>query len=289
MERAAILNAARAAGFDDARIVPCTDDVCKSKESAPFETKSILVLFSKYRPVEETADGRINVSAYYAASNAAYQKAGELAGRLDADGVPALRDSALPARRIALLAGGRMGKNGFYYHPQFGSLVHIQTVRLGVEARAEAAEPRAGCLDCGACLRACPTGAVTDGGVNYSICLRSHMDRAVPDGMKPFIYQLLGCEKCQIACPMNSMEAGGLPDFGLASTLRGETIGALKDLAGKNMARLVRIVSQAVIVAANRGDASVLPEITALAEDERFADACRYYLERTGRAGPKKD
>ena len=45
MDTGVILNAARIAGFDDARIVSCTDDVCRAKEGAPFETKSILVLF----------------------------------------------------------------------------------------------------------------------------------------------------------------------------------------------------------------------------------------------------
>ena len=88
---------------------------------------------------------------------------------------------------------------------------------------------------------------------------------------------------------MNGGETGGLPDFDLAATLRGETMGDLKEIAGKNMARLVRIVSQAVIIAANRQDSSVLPEIVALAKDARFDGACGYYFERMGSRGPKKD
>ena len=195
IETAVIEDAARTVGFDDARIVPCTGNICKAKENAPFETKSILVLFSKYRPAKKAGEGRINVSAYYAVSGAAYQKAGSLAGQLTAMGVPALRDSGLPARSVALLAGGGMGQNGFYYHPQFGSLVHIQTVRLGIKAQTGAMKARTVCLRCGACGRACPTGAVTDAGVIYSKCLRSHMDRDIPGDMKPFVYQLLGCEK----------------------------------------------------------------------------------------------
>lgn len=284
-----ILNAARIAGFDDARIVSCTDDVCRAKEGAPFETKSILVLFSKYRPRENYESGRIGVSAYYAASNQAYASAGMLAEQLTAMGIPAVRDSALPARRIALSSGGCIGKNGFYYHPEFGSLVHIQTVRLGIDAPTESNESRAQCLHCGACMRACPAGAITDAGADVSKCLRGHMDGIVPDGMKPFIYQLLGCEKCQTACPMNKTDQGAPQEFGLAATIRGETMASLKELVGKNMARLVRVTNQAVIVAANRADGSVSGEVAALAGDERFADACRYYLARTGQEALKKD
>jgi epoxyqueuosine reductase QueG len=244
-----------------------------------------LVLFAKYHPAEKSPAGRIGVSGYYAASNAAYARAGALAAQLQKEGVPALRDASLPARSLALLGGGRMGKNGFYYHPGFGSLVHIQTVRLAFAAAGPAAGPQA-CLACGACIRACPTGALGPGGLDVSKCMRSHMDGHVPDGMKPHLYQLLGCEKCQTACPMNGREGISLPDFVLADTIRGETMGELKRLVGKNMARRVRVTNQAVIVAANRGDASAFTEVQALADDPRFAEACAYYL---ARMRPKKD
>lgn len=285
-ETQAVLNMSAAAGFDDACIVPCAD---MPKKDAPFKTESILVLFSRYRPAAQSEKGRIRVSAYYVASNEAYAKAGALADALCAIGIPALRDSALPAQSTALLAGGSIGRNGFYYHPVFGSLVHIQTVRLGIKAEGNGPlKPGNVCRDCGACMRACPTGAVGDGGVDVSKCLRSRMDKGVPDEMKPFIYQLLGCEKCQSACPINR-NAGTAADFDLAATVRGETLGDLKALVGSNMARLVRIVNQAVIVAANQNYGDISPDVDAIAKDERFADACRYYLEKTGRAGGKKD
>jgi len=284
-----ILSAARAAGFDDARIVPYTDDGCKTKDGAPFKTKSILVLFSRYAARGGAGAGCIGVSAYYAASNRAYLAAGLLAERLSAEGIPALRDSALPARRIARMTGGCIGKNGFYYHPAFGSLVHIQTIRLGVSAEAEAEAAGEKCRDCGACARACPTGAITAAGVDAARCLRSHMDGVIPDDMKPFVYQLLGCEKCQSACPMNGAEGETLPDYGLAETIRGETMGALKELVGRNMARLLRITNQAITVAANRKDTAVRPAVSALAGDERFADACRYYFIRTRRDSAEND
>ncbi len=278
-----------AAGFDDARIVPCADT---PKKDVPFQTESVLVLFSKYCPADQSAKGRIRVSAYYAASNAAYEKAGALADALCAIGIPALRDSALPAKSTALLAGGSIGKNGFYYHPALGSLVHIQTVRLGVKTeKCGVLKPGAACVSCGACRQACPTGAITDGGVDGSRCLRSHMDRSVPDDMKPFVYQLLGCEKCQTACPINQKAGTNAQaqDFDLAATIRGETLGDLKVLVGKNMARLTRIVNQAIIVAANQNCAGVFRDVSAIAKDERFAEACRYYLEKAGRGSGKKD
>ncbi len=285
----AVLDAAHAAGFSGARIVPCADGICRPREDAAFQTKSILVLFSRYRPEGKSGKGRIGISAYYAASNKAYADAGMLAERLAAMGIPARRDSTLPARSAALLTGGHIGKNGFYYHPEFGSLVHIQTIRLGIEAQEKGSKVHAECLHCGACASACPAGAITDAGVDVSKCLRSHMDGAVPDSMKPFVYQLLGCEVCQTACPLNQAGGSALLDFDLAATIRGETMDALREVAGKNMARRVRVTNQALMVAANRMDKSVLYEVLAFAGDERFADACRYYLEKTGQLPPKND
>ena len=254
-------------GFDDARI-------------APGETGSILVLFSAYSPAQPCGEGRISLSSYYTASNRAYGNAALLAEKLCAAGIAAKRDSSLPAKEIALKTGGFIGKNGFYYHPVLGSLVHIQTVALDLDCVEEAHGPDK-CAGCGKCMRSCPAGAITDAGVNYESCVRYHMNGAVPDELKPFVYQLYGCEKCQSACPMNvaSRETGN--SFGMEETIKGETLPELQQLAGKNIARYVRTVNQAIIVAANTGNTASAAEVEALAGDARFADACRYYRQKT--------
>lgn len=254
-------------GFDDARI-------------APWGEGSVLVLFARYAPALTTEADRICISSYYVASNRAYLNAAKLAEALCAFGIPAKRDAELPAKKAALACGGWIGKNGFYYHPAFGSLVHIQTLLLE-EQFDSVPEPTAkGCAGCGACIAACPGGAVTNTGVEYSRCLRKHMNGTIPDDLKPHVYQLYGCEKCQLACPMNKPgETEGMA-FDLKKTIQGETLPQLQELAGKNMARYVRTVNQAILCAANAGNTAVASAVSELSIDERFADACRYYLGR---------
>ena len=260
---------AREYGFMDARI-------------APGNGGSILVLFSVYSPAQKCGADRINISSYYTVSNRAYENAGLLAEKLNTIGVQAKRDSSLPAKKIALQTGGCIGKNGFYYHPELGSLVHIQTIALDLSCVVPPAKPEK-CLECGACAKACPSGAITEMGVDYGRCVRNHMNGTVPDELKPCLYQLYGCEKCQTACPMNiaSQEPG--ESFDLEDTIKGRTLPGIQKLVGKNMARLVRTVNQSVIIAANTGNAAVGSAVGALAEDPRFADACRYYREKTSK------
>lgn len=264
------LRLAAAFAFNDAKIVP-------------WETGSVLVLFAKYTPAEHLRADSVCVSAYYAASHAAYVNAGKLADALREDGILAKRDASLPAKQIAIRSGGWMGKNGFYYHPSFGSLVHIQTLLLNAVAQPACGPSSPGCKNCGMCIAACPCGAISQNGADRSKCMRSHMNTVVPDEYKPHIYQLFGCEKCQTACPQNIREAPRPLLFDLEKTIRGKTMDELRRLAGKNVARYVRTVNQAILYAANAGNASLAPLIAEMAADRRFADACRYYLDTLGK------
>ena len=260
---------AREYGFDDARF-------------APWDSGSVLVLFSAYRPAQIAGGDRIYVSAYYIASNRAYENAGLLAEKLNGMGIAAKRDSSLPAKKIALLTGGCIGKNGFYYHPELGSLVHIQTIALAAPYEGEAAEPKI-CADCGRCAQACPAGAITEEGVDYTRCVRNHMNGRIPDDLKPFVYQLYGCEKCQTACPKNTVLGGDGCSFDLKETVQGLSLPEIQKLAGKNMARFMRTVNQSILIAANAGNTAVRQSVEALSGDQRFEDACRYYREKTGK------
>jgi epoxyqueuosine reductase QueG len=260
-----IINSSLQHGFDDAQI-------------APWGEGSMLVLFARYSPAQNTDKEAISVSPYYIVSNRAYANAGKLAEELCGLGIPAKRDSSVPAKKAALAAGGWIGKNGFYYHIAFGSLVHIQTVLLELKAEAVPQPAEKKCGDCSACAASCPCGAILKSGVDYSRCLRGYMNGTIPDDLKPYVYQLYGCEKCQTACPKNKQHQSERILFSLEKTIQGETLGELQNLAGKNIARYVRTVSQAILYAANAGNKSVAPAVRKLAGDERFADVCRYYL-----------
>jgi epoxyqueuosine reductase QueG len=222
--------------------------------------RSLLVLFAAYRPVKPAPPGHMAVSPYYPASHLAYNAARALTEYLHSRGANALHATSLPAKAAALRTGGFLGDNGFYFHPSFGSLVCIQTILTDAPFSPDEPETGSGCLHCGACAQACPSGAV--GCVDN--CLRRHLSVAVPEPLRSDVYQLLGCERCQMACPLNRFEPEEPVSFSLEALLDGSALPRLKQLVGPNMARLMRVKAQAALYAANTGQSEALPQLTQL-------------------------
>jgi epoxyqueuosine reductase QueG len=97
-------------------------------------------------------------------------------------------------------------------------------------------------------------------------CLRSHLNGLVPENLRSDVYQLFGCEKCQTACPLNRVDAGEPHSFLLDALLSGSALPDLKRLTGPNMARRMRVASQAALFAANTGQRQLVPQLAQLAE-----------------------
>ncbi len=227
-------------------------------------TRSLLVLFAAYRPVKPAPPGHMALSPYYPASHLAYTAARALTEYLHSRGARALHATSLPAKAAALRTGGFLGNNGFYFHPRFGSLVCIQTILTDASLAPDEPEPGGVCLRCGQCAKACPSGAV--GALDR--CLRRHLSGVVPEPLRSDVYQLLGCEKCQTACPLNRFEPEEPVSFPLEALLSGSALPQLKQLVGPNMARLMRIKAQAALYAANTGQNEALPQLTQLIDCE---------------------
>jgi len=223
----------------------------------------IIVLFSAYLPASPGApEGYMPLSAYYPASNRSYFAAKALAERLREQGASALHDTELPARAAALRTGGFIGGNGFYYHERFGSYVAIQTILTDAFAPDEPAAANNRCMHCDACATACPSAAVGD----IPHCLRRHINHEVPEALRGDVYQILGCEKCQIVCPLNPPGTSEPCVFPLERLLSGEATGELRVLAGSNFVRRGRLQSQAALYAAATGQTQVLPHLTELSQ-----------------------
>jgi epoxyqueuosine reductase len=123
-------------------------------------------------------------------------------------------DSApLLERSLAAGAGvGWIGRNCCLVVPGIGSYVFLCEVVCNLPLRPDAA-PVSGCEDCGACLRACPTGALTESGLDARRCVgyltvehRGAIDRAYWPRMGR---RLVGCDACQEACPHNRRAPAG--------------------------------------------------------------------------------
>jgi len=222
--------------------------------------RSLIVLFAAYRPVKPAPPGHMAVSPYYPASHRAYTAARALSEFLRSRGVQTLHAASLPAKSAALRTGGFIGDNGFYFHPGFGSLVCIQTLLTDAPFSPDEPEQGGGCLHCGQCAKSCPSGAV--GSIDN--CLRRYLSGLVPEPLRGDVYQLLGCEKCQTACPLNRFEPEEPVSYPLVELLSGSALPQLRQLVGPNMARLMRVKAQAALYAANTGQKEALPELSKL-------------------------
>ena len=117
--------------------------------------------------------------------------------------------SPLLERAAAHRAGlGFFGKNSCLIHPELGSYTFLGEILLDLSLPpGPVKDYREGCGDCGKCLKACPTGALSAPYcLDYSLCL-SHLSQAsdyIPPDIRPFMSErLYGCDICQEVCPYN--------------------------------------------------------------------------------------
>jgi len=123
------------------------------------------------------------------------------AGRAMVDSAPVME------RSLALLAGlGWIGENGCLYVGGAGSYVLLCEIVCNLPLTSD--KPVAdGCLHCGRCQRACPTGALLpDGRIDAARCI-SCCNQA-PDPIGEAVREKMGrwvcgCDLCQEACPLN--------------------------------------------------------------------------------------
>lgn len=132
--------------------------------------------------------------------------------------VPFVDSSPIPEIMAAQLAGlGQAGRNGLLINPMYKNYCFICEIVtnadiLEYDSRGNARksyESQKLCSGCGLCVSACPTGALSSGGLDAAIC-RSQItqkkggltdwERAqIRDGKMAW-----GCDLCMQACPLNS-------------------------------------------------------------------------------------
>ena len=124
--------------------------------------------------------------------------------------------SPIDERDAALRAGlGVRGKNGLLIHPKYGSFCFVATAFLKDAPEdvplTSGVAPR-DCEDCGACLAACPVGALSGEGECLSaLSQKKNVAKEELELLKKHRV-LWGCDVCQDACPHNR----DLPDTPVA-------------------------------------------------------------------------
>jgi len=115
--------------------------------------------------------------------------------------------SPLDERNSALKAGlGVIGKNGLLINEKYGSYVFIATALIKRKITTAQVNIKE-CLNCGICVEKCPSGAINNEGIDYSVCI-SHLTQVnnISGDEEKLIASngfAWGCDVCQDCCPMN--------------------------------------------------------------------------------------
>ncbi len=116
--------------------------------------------------------------------------------------------SPLSDRAIAARAGlGVIRRNNMFYHPKYGSYVHIGSLLIDYDIDASSHRiPRDPCGTCSRCVHFCPGGAIHhDGSLNSNRCISYLTQKKELTHEESYLidHQLYGCDVCQQVCPAN--------------------------------------------------------------------------------------
>jgi epoxyqueuosine reductase len=133
--------------------------------------------------------------------------------------VPAADNSPLDERQCARLAGlGIIGRHGLVIVEPYGSWVFLGTILTDLPLRS-APTPAPDCMGCGACVCACPGGALREQPFCEEKCLSALTQKkgTLPPEEEALVKAhplIWGCDTCQLVCPYNQkVVQSPLPDL----------------------------------------------------------------------------
>lgn len=118
----------------------------------------------------------------------------------------------LPDKLLAAYSGlSKYGKNNISYIEDFGSFFYLFSFLSNIDCAYDNWHEKQvleGCPECKACLKSCPTGAITAGRflIRAERCLTFFNEEPgnFPEWVNPHSHNcIVGCMKCQIVCPYN--------------------------------------------------------------------------------------
>ena len=118
--------------------------------------------------------------------------------------------SPIPEVRAAAMGGlGVIGRNGLLLTKKWGSWVFIGCLATDAPLAFEAAQEIRGCVDCGACVRACPAGVLSGENIDCASCLSALSQRSgiFTEEEAALLREhgiIWGCDRCQEVCPANA-------------------------------------------------------------------------------------
>ena len=185
---------------------------CRNREWIPQNARSVIVCAFPYytgdHPGANVCRYAMVPDYHVVVRGILNEAAEELRSHFHAAFVGFTDVSALPERQCALAAGlGFPGLNGLVIHPVYGSYFVIG--ELVTDYLFDFDVPlQYTCLQCGACIRVCPAGAITREGIDYTRCLSEVTQRKgeLTEEEQTLIAKnglMWGCDRCQDYCPHN--------------------------------------------------------------------------------------
>ena len=185
----------------------------RSAERIPKNAKSVFTFLFPYKTPFE---GERNLSRYcigkdyHDINKKKLSKAAEMlkAAFPQDEFVPFCDASPIRECLAAYQSGlGYLGKNSLIIHPEYGSYCFIGEI-VTTLALPSYNSPLGFCKDCGACTKACPSGALSKGGVDTSKCLSALTQKKgeLSEAEVSLIKKgglVWGCDVCSDVCPMN--------------------------------------------------------------------------------------
>lgn len=216
---------------------------------------------------------------------------------------PAVDTTFLVDRALAVEAGlGFPGGNCAVFVPPWGSWVFLAEILVDVELPAQPwTHDNWSCpVECGHCVRACPTGALlAPGKIQPSRCL-SYLTQASgnipPEFRTKLGNRLWGCDTCQQVCPINQQASLGRhqefaplvgPHVPLLPLLELDKEGFLQQFGATTMAWRGKNVIQrnACIILGNQGAKVALPALEKTAQEHpspQVREAAAWAVEQLG-------
>jgi len=206
-----------------------------------------------------TPYNNLTIDAYYVASHDCFRQATELIGELTSCAYRAEHTRDISLQRYALNCGLAefRGANGLVYNSKYGSRYCIGSIRILCYKHTGTIPARLSVVPCdnctAPCMDACPTGALTRDGQDYSKCLRQIMNtpnKLTEGNIRGLGGRVLGCDICQRACPVNSDKYIDMPNelYDTISDLTDDNnIRKLAQFVGSNMSK-PRIISAITIL-----------------------------------------
>ena len=116
--------------------------------------------------------------------------------------VPYPGQSGLQFRFVAQSAGaGEIAKNAFLLHQQWGPCIHLRVLATQAPTKNRPRRVISVCNDCGACVSACPAGAIQDNIFDGLKCRQFRKARGEYNPIEPE-HEPRYCEICADMCPI---------------------------------------------------------------------------------------